>query len=134
MTFGKLTTNTLRITYLMGWGNYTRIFLADSPPELNATTLKKCVDTLPGFIRLSKSLAVNPTHITQVRRNNDRSAGVLVAGIWLQVSRRRVPLVVRQLRSLPGNRVKGLVEFSWPIEQASQSQSSMQGRTGNYLR
>lgn len=85
--------------YLMGWGNYTRVFLVDSSSTINATTLKKCVDMLPGFIRLSKSLAVNPNHILQIRRNSDRSAEVLVAGNWLHVSRRRVPLVISQLET-----------------------------------
>ncbi|QHV99690.1 LytTR family DNA-binding domain-containing protein [Spirosoma endbachense] len=111
MKFSKLSINTCRILYLMGWGNYTRIFLTDASPELNSTTLKKCVNMLPGFIRLSKSLAVNPTHIVQVRRNNDRSADVLVADIWLPVSRRRVTPVVRQLNSLPGGKIKGLAQF-----------------------
>lgn len=97
--------------YLMGWGNYTRVFLTDSSPELNSTTLKKCVDTLPGFIRLSKSLAVNPNHISQIRRNPDRSADVLVAGHWLPVSRRRVSQVVSQLRCLSDHSVRGLTQF-----------------------
>jgi DNA-binding LytR/AlgR family response regulator len=111
MRLSKLIYNTSRITYLMGWGNYTRVFLMDSSPELNATTLKKCVDTLPSFIRLSKSLAVNPHHVDQVRRKGDRCADVLVAGIWLPVSRRRVPSVVKHLHELPGNEVKGLAHF-----------------------
>ncbi|MCK8493185.1 LytTR family transcriptional regulator DNA-binding domain-containing protein [Spirosoma sp. RP8] len=111
MKFSKLNNNTSRITYLMGWGNYTRVFLVDSSPELNSTTLKKCVGTLPGFIRLSKSLAVNPNHILQIRRKGDRSADVLVNGNWLPVSRRRVSSVVRQLQDLPGSRVKGLTLF-----------------------
>ena len=112
MTFRKLTYNTTRITHLVGWGNYTRIFLIDSSsPEVNATTLKKCVDTLPGFIRLSKSLAVNPHHIDQVRRNGDRCADVLVAGKWLPVSRRRVTYLVKHLQELPDIKVKGLVHF-----------------------
>ncbi|WP_461151148.1 LytTR family transcriptional regulator DNA-binding domain-containing protein [Spirosoma pulveris] len=83
--------------YLMGWGNYTRVFFIDSSPAINATTLKKCVDTLPGFIRLSKSVAANPAHISQIRRKSDRSAELLVAGNWLHVSRRRVPAVLSQL-------------------------------------
>ena len=111
MKFSKLSTNDFRIMYLMGWGNYTRVFLIDSSPELNSTTLKKCVDTLPGFIRLSKSLAVNPNHIVQIRRNTDRSADVLVAGHWLPVSRRRVSQVVSQLRCLPEHNVRGLTQF-----------------------
>lgn len=108
MTFGQLNTNNIRIMYLVGWGNYTRVFLVDASPTLNATTLKKCVDTLPGFIRLSKSLAVNPAHILQIRRKSDRSAEVLVAGNWLHVSRRRVPLVVSQLQGLSGTASNGL--------------------------
>lgn len=95
----------------MGWGNYTRVFLIDSSPQVNATTLKKCVGTLPGFIRLSKSAAVNPYHIDQVRRKGDRCADVLVAGTWLPVSRRRVSTLVRYLHELPDVNVKGLVHF-----------------------
>lgn len=111
MKYSKMPGNTARITYLMGWGNYTRVYLIDASPELNSTTLKKCVDTLTGFIRLSKSLAVNPTYITQIRRNDDRSADVMVAGHWLPVSRRRITPVVRQLRGLSGVKIKGLIQF-----------------------
>ncbi|WP_461125967.1 LytTR family transcriptional regulator DNA-binding domain-containing protein [Spirosoma aerophilum] len=111
MRFSKLNDNTSRITYLMGWGNYTRVFLVDSSPQVNATTLKKCVGTLPGFIRLSKSAAVNPYHIDQVRRKGDRCADVLVAGTWLPVSRRRVSTLVKHLYQLPDVHVKGLVHF-----------------------
>lgn len=111
MRFSRLINNTSRITYLMGWGNYTRVFLIDSSPEVNATTLKKCVDTLPGFIRLSKSLAVNPCHVAQVRRKGDRCADVLVNGTWLPVSRRRVTPVVKHLQEIQGARLKGLVHF-----------------------
>ena len=111
MRFSRLIDNTSRITYLMGWGNYTRVFLIDSSPEVNATTLKKCVGTLPGFIRLSKSLAVNPYHVAQVRRKGDRCADVLVDGTWLPVSRRRVTPVVKHLQEIQGTRLKGLVHF-----------------------
>ncbi|WP_338876174.1 LytTR family transcriptional regulator DNA-binding domain-containing protein [Spirosoma sp. SC4-14] len=112
MKLSKLSVNTYRITHLMGWGNYTRVFLiGSSVPEVNSTTLKKCIDTVPDFIRLSKSLAVNPHHITHIRRNGDRSADVLVAGVWLPVSRRRISPVVNQLRSRPDISVKGLIQF-----------------------
>lgn len=112
MKLSKLSVNTYRITHLMGWGNYTRVFLlGSSVPEVNSTTLKKCIDTLPGFIRLSKSLAVNPIHITQIRRNGDRSADILVAGEWLPVSRRRISPVVNLLRSREDITIKGLIQF-----------------------
>ncbi|XAZ82101.1 LytTR family DNA-binding domain-containing protein (plasmid) [Fibrella sp. ES10-3-2-2] len=96
------------ILYCQGDVNYTRLYLTklERPLLVNATTLlptrhsaplvatrtlKYFDEQLPGFIRISKSLLVNPRYIDKIRAVKSKSMQVhLLDGTILRGSRRRI--------------------------------------------
>ncbi|MGF7216320.1 DNA-binding LytR/AlgR family response regulator [Spirosoma lacussanchae] len=91
------------ITYLEGYGNYTRVYQqAKSTPLVISQTLKWFEDQLPAFIRTHKSMMVNPSYVANISQGDDaRTIRLkLVDGSWISVSRRRADLVRGKLTTL----------------------------------
>ncbi|MFD2937574.1 LytTR family DNA-binding domain-containing protein [Spirosoma flavum] len=94
--------NGLLISRLEGNGNYTIVHLqGDHKPLLVSQTLKRFESILPHFIRISKSMMVNPTVVQQVIREDAKVVYLkLTNGLCLPISRRRIPETLDRLGRL----------------------------------
>ncbi|WP_461149595.1 LytR/AlgR family response regulator transcription factor [Spirosoma pulveris] len=82
------------IEYLEAKGNYTWVHITRNKPLLVAITLKQMARRLPTFLRLHKSLLVNPGCILAYRAH-------LADPPFVQLSReRRLPISRRQHKQL----------------------------------
>jgi DNA-binding LytR/AlgR family response regulator len=79
------------LIYLTGEGNYTWLHYLDGNKHLTAQTLKFLQTLLPNYIRIHKSILVNPACIRMIRAFPDSLSGAVVLhdGTELPVSRRR---------------------------------------------
>ena len=80
------------ISYLEGSGNYTIVHVqGDLKPLLVSQTLKWFEPNLPCFIRISKSVMVNPDYIKQVVQIDTKVMFLTLSNdLRLRVSRRRI--------------------------------------------
>jgi DNA-binding LytR/AlgR family response regulator len=88
------------LTHLTGDGNYTWLHSETGKKEIKAKTLKAYSQTLPGFIRIHKSILVNPEFISQLEapaRVGEAGSVILQNGVQLSISRRRWAPVLKQL-------------------------------------
>lgn len=92
---------------LTGNGNYTWIELTnEKQPVLVSQTLKYFERQLPGFIRVSKSVLLNPAFVVGFTREGTRTLYLLLAdGSRTLVSRRRMPDIADSLRQLTNIRI-----------------------------
>lgn len=87
------------VVYLEGDGNYTQFHLTNSQRVTVAITLAK-YDTLPGFLRIHKSHAVNLIHLVDIVVYNAKNAYVrLTSGVQLLIARRRIAQVIQELEN-----------------------------------
>ena len=97
-----------RILYLSGEGSYTRVHFLNGTEEVFSRTIQTVVADLPGFLRIHRAYAVNPAHVTNVRRPDPKTLEVLVGNVVLPVSRRRQSEIQKQLKlsalSVPARR------------------------------
>ncbi|WP_020600310.1 LytTR family transcriptional regulator DNA-binding domain-containing protein [Spirosoma panaciterrae] len=87
------------LIYLEGRGNYTLVYLQNSlNPLLVSKTLKYFEQQLPDFVRISKSVLINPRFISRVSRQGSKLLSIeLGADISFSVARRRIDLVLQRL-------------------------------------
>ena len=90
------------IVWIKGDGNYARLHYANSQFYLAAQTLNWFKNQLSGFIRIHKSVLVNPTHIIQFEQIKTKEARVLMStGPSLDIARRRIVEVRTKLGMPP---------------------------------
>lgn len=91
-----------RLSHLEGNGNYTLVYLVDSlTPLLVSKTLKYFEQQLPDFVRLSKSILINPRFVRSVVRKSSKLLCIkLNTGLKFSVSRRRISQVFHQLMNV----------------------------------
>ncbi|MCK8493545.1 LytTR family transcriptional regulator [Spirosoma sp. RP8] len=79
------------IIWIEGDGNYARFYFDNSQEYLVSQTLK-CVEAyLPAFIRIHKSVLINPDHITQFEQYKAKEAFVVMSnGHRIQLAYRRI--------------------------------------------
>lgn len=84
--------NRHHISLLEGSGNYTIMHVMNDPkPLLVAQTLKRFELHFPHFIRISKSVMVNPRYVERVIQENPKVVYLrLTNGLCLLVARRRI--------------------------------------------
>ena len=89
------------IMRLEGKGNYTIVYLRSEPkPLLVSRTLKFFEPQLPDFIRVSKSLLLNPGYIEKIIKVNSKQLFLqLTDGVRISVSRRRIADTLARLKS-----------------------------------
>lgn len=81
------------ITHLTGANNYTWFHYQDGTSELFSKTIQYFDGQLPSFIRIHKSILVNPSFIKAIRMPAIKKMNgslTLKAGLVLPISRRRV--------------------------------------------
>lgn len=87
------------IKYLTGMENYSRIYYIWGKHDISSRTLKHYHQALPGFIRISKSVLINPAYCDFNRLPNQKNLDLYMDdGTCFQISRRRFQLVVQQLQ------------------------------------
>lgn len=83
---------------MRGEWNYTRIFLVRGKPLVTCTTLLVFEHELSGWIRISKSLLINPHYVISYDRSSARMMTITMQdGTQFAVSRRRIPYVLHKL-------------------------------------
>lgn len=91
--------NRQHISRLEGIGNYTLIHVSNDPkPLMVSQTLKRFEQHFPNFLRISKSVLVNPRYVERVIKENSKVLHLeLNNGLCLLVSRRRIPETLARL-------------------------------------
>ena len=94
--------NAQLISRLEGDGNYTLIYLRDAVrPLLVSQTLKYFECQLPNFLRVSKSLLINPVVVDHIVRLDAKTVHLhLLDCGQVTVSRRRVVTIMARLAKL----------------------------------
>nr|WP_293834084.1 LytTR family DNA-binding domain-containing protein [uncultured Arsenicibacter sp.] len=78
------------IIWIQGDGNYSRIHYTDGKTFLVSQTLKWFEDRLTPFIRIHKSMLINPEHLANFNEKYRPFTVQLSNGQELSVSRRRI--------------------------------------------
>jgi DNA-binding LytR/AlgR family response regulator len=78
------------LSHIVGEANYSCLHFIDGSQVLFSRTLKTYQDTLPDFIRISKSLLINRQQITAWKRRGVNDMHVTVGEVRYEVARRRV--------------------------------------------
>jgi DNA-binding LytR/AlgR family response regulator len=78
------------IIWIQGDGNYSRIHCRDGKSYLVSQTLKWFEDRLSQFVRIHKSMLINPVHLANLNENGKPVTVLLSNGTELNVSRRRM--------------------------------------------
>ncbi len=88
-----------QIAYLEADINYTIFHLNDGKKIVSSFTLKKYAEDnrLAGFLRVHKSLLLNPKYITHYEQQGKKASVILSTGQTLQVSRRKINLIKSQV-------------------------------------
>ena len=87
------------IVWIAGDDSYAHLYFLNGQHYTITRTLKWFVLQLPDFVRLHKSILVNPVHVTDCQREQPRSALVTVrTGTTFPVAHRRVEGVVKSLQ------------------------------------
>lgn len=91
--------NNQSLIRLTGDGNYTRIELAnETSPLVVSQNLKYFERQLPDFIRVSKSVLLNPSYVIGTTRQDSSTVYLrLVDGSLTLVSRRRMAEIINKL-------------------------------------
>ncbi|WP_083928280.1 LytTR family DNA-binding domain-containing protein [Spirosoma panaciterrae] len=87
------------IIRLMGFGNYTWVYLAEpAKPVLITQTLKWFENQLADFVRVHKSEMINPLFVQSITNPNNATLEVcLTNGYIARISRRRIQGVINKL-------------------------------------
>lgn len=84
-------------SHIKGDGNYSHIYFTDGSMTTFGRTLKRFEIEYPYLIRITKSLLINPSSITDWKRWGATSMKITTAGVDYVVSRRRVQQVMIEL-------------------------------------
>jgi|SRR5919202_6648447 DNA-binding LytR/AlgR family response regulator len=89
------------IIWLQGHGNYTWIYVEANKRYLASQTLKRFEEQLSQFVRIHKSVLLNPAYVRSIGRSSDKDTYVTLQNrTRLLVARRRIRLVKNQLPTL----------------------------------
>lgn len=94
--------DTRLIIQFEGNGNYTIVHLKNNlKPLLVSQTLKRFEGQLPSFIRISKSILVNPDYVEQVIEESSKLVCLkLVTGKCVMIARRRLAYTLARLENI----------------------------------
>ncbi|GAB3894803.1 LytTR family DNA-binding domain-containing protein [Spirosoma agri] len=89
------------IVWIEGDGNYARLHFTTGQFYLAAHTLNWFKKQLSGFIRIHKSVLINPAHVVQFAQTKAKEAQVFMStGSSLDIARRRIG-EVRTMLGMP---------------------------------
>lgn len=99
------------IVWIEGDGNYARLHFTDSHSYLASQTLKGFEAKLPAFVRVHKSVLINPKHIVRFEQTKAKQAWIVMStGQHIEIAHRRINQVRHTL---------GMASFSaqsFPVE------------------
>lgn len=93
------------LTHLTGANNYTWLHFWNGEKQMVAKTLRLLETDLPSFIRIHKTVLVNPSYITELQPPPGyKKSGTmsLYNGLQLPISRRRWTEVAEQMVQMAG--------------------------------
>ena len=93
-----------QIAYFLGANNYCWLYFRNGEKKLLAKPLRYIETQLPDFVRVHRTVLLNPTYIRRLRQlPYTKGAGEvhLLSGEVFAVSRRRWPLLTQRLPTLP---------------------------------
>lgn len=84
------------ITYLKGEGNYTLVYLITGGRPYMVTKTLKVIIEKTGFLRIHKSMAVNPRHVERVLVYPRQGGEVVMNDGTILPTSRRLAIPIRQ--------------------------------------